>query len=49
MTHPTQVDRKSDRELVGTRNTKPPLLIWQAIVASGWGSNWLSYAAPPAT
>jgi 4-amino-4-deoxy-L-arabinose transferase-like glycosyltransferase len=27
-------------ELVGTRNTKPPLLIWQAIVASGWGSNW---------
>jgi 4-amino-4-deoxy-L-arabinose transferase-like glycosyltransferase len=27
-------------ELVGTRNTKPPLLIWQAIVASGWGANW---------
>ena len=27
-------------ELVGTRNTKPPLLIWQAIVASGWGSHW---------
>lgn len=27
-------------ELIGTRNTKPPLLIWQAIVASGWGSNW---------
>ena len=27
-------------ELVGTRNTKPPLLIWQAVVASGWGSHW---------
>ena len=27
-------------ELVGTRNTKPPLLIWQAMVASGWGQNW---------
>ena len=27
-------------ELVGTRNTKPPLLIWQAMVASGWGANW---------
>ena len=27
-------------ELVGTRNTKPPLLIWQAIVASGWGAHW---------
>ena len=27
-------------ELVGTRNTKPPLLIWQAILASGWGSHW---------
>ena len=27
-------------ELIGTRNTKPPLLIWQAIVASGWGSHW---------
>jgi 4-amino-4-deoxy-L-arabinose transferase-like glycosyltransferase len=27
-------------ELVGTRNTKPPLLIWQAIAASGWGSHW---------
>ena len=26
--------------LVVTRNTKPPLLIWQAIVASGWGSHW---------
>ena len=27
-------------ELLGTRNTKPPLLIWQAIVASGWGQHW---------
>jgi 4-amino-4-deoxy-L-arabinose transferase-like glycosyltransferase len=27
-------------ELVGTRNTKPPLLIWQAVVASGWGAHW---------
>jgi 4-amino-4-deoxy-L-arabinose transferase-like glycosyltransferase len=27
-------------ELVGMRNTKPPLLIWQAIVASGWGQHW---------
>ena len=26
--------------LVGTRNTKPPLLIWQAIAASGWGAHW---------
>ena len=27
-------------ELVGTRNTKPPLLIWQAMVAGGWGTHW---------
>ena len=27
-------------EIVGTRNTKPPLLIWQAIVAGNWGQNW---------
>lgn len=27
-------------ELVGTRNTKPPLLIWQAMVAGGWGQHW---------
>jgi 4-amino-4-deoxy-L-arabinose transferase-like glycosyltransferase len=27
-------------ELVGTRNTKPPLLIWQAVIASGWGAHW---------
>lgn len=27
-------------ELIGTRNTKPPLLIWQAIVAGDWGHSW---------
>ena len=27
-------------ELLGTRNTKPPLLIWQAMVAGGWGDTW---------
>ena len=27
-------------ELVGTRNTKPPMLIWQAMVAGGWGDHW---------
>ncbi len=27
-------------ELIGTRNTKPPLLIWQAILASDWGRHW---------
>ncbi len=27
-------------ELAGMRNTKPPLLIWQAMVASGWGEHW---------
>jgi 4-amino-4-deoxy-L-arabinose transferase-like glycosyltransferase len=27
-------------ELAGMRNTKPPLLIWQAMVASGWGTHW---------
>ena len=27
-------------ELIGTRNTKPPLLIWQAMVAGDWGSHW---------
>lgn len=31
-------------ELVGTRNTKPPLLIWQAIVASDWGQQWSLFA-----
>lgn len=27
-------------ELVDTRNTKPPMLFWQAIVAGNWGENW---------
>ncbi len=27
-------------ELIGTRNTKPPLLIWQAMVAGDWGQHW---------
>lgn len=31
-------------ELVGTRNTKPPLLIWQAMVASDWGQQWSLFA-----
>jgi len=31
-------------ELIGTRNTKPPLLIWQAMVAGGWGDYWHMWA-----
>lgn len=31
-------------ELEGTRNTKPPLLIWQAMVASDWGQHWSLFA-----
>ncbi len=27
-------------ELDHMRNTKPPLLFWQAMVAGGWGDNW---------
>lgn len=27
-------------EIVDTRNTKPPLLFWQAMVAGDWGRNW---------
>lgn len=27
-------------ELDGTRNTKPPMLFWQAMVAGDWGQNW---------
>ncbi|HQC85786.1 MAG TPA: phospholipid carrier-dependent glycosyltransferase, partial [Rhodoferax sp.] len=27
-------------EIVDTRNTKPPLLFWQAIAAGNWGHNW---------
>ena len=31
-------------EIVGMRNTKPPLLFWQAIVAGDWGQNWSLWA-----
>lgn len=31
-------------ELEGTRNTKPPLLFWQAMVAGDWGQNWQLWA-----
>ncbi len=31
-------------ELVGTRNTKPPLLIWQAMAAGDWGHQWSLWA-----
>ena len=31
-------------EIVGMRNTKPPLLFWQAIAASDWGNNWSLWA-----
>ena len=27
-------------ELDHMRNTKPPLLFWQALLAGGWGQNW---------
>lgn len=27
-------------ELLDMRNTKPPLLIWQALLVSDWGQNW---------
>lgn len=27
-------------ELVDTRNTKPPMLFWQAMVAGDWGEHW---------
>jgi 4-amino-4-deoxy-L-arabinose transferase-like glycosyltransferase len=27
-------------EIIDTRNTKPPLLFWQAIAAGDWGRNW---------
>ncbi len=27
-------------EIIATRNTKPPLLFWQAIVAGNWGQHW---------
>lgn len=31
-------------ELIGTRNTKPPLLIWQAMAAGDWGQQWSLFA-----
>ena len=31
-------------ELNNMRNTKPPLLFWQAMVASDWGRNWQLFA-----
>jgi 4-amino-4-deoxy-L-arabinose transferase-like glycosyltransferase len=31
-------------EIVGMRNTKPPLLFWQAIAAGDWGHNWSLWA-----
>ena len=31
-------------ELDNMRNTKPPLLFWQAMVASDWGRNWQLFA-----
>lgn len=27
-------------DITNMRNTKPPLLIWQAMVAGGWGDHW---------
>jgi 4-amino-4-deoxy-L-arabinose transferase-like glycosyltransferase len=27
-------------QIIDTRNTKPPLLFWQAIAAGNWGQNW---------
>lgn len=31
-------------DLAKMRNTKPPLLFWQAMVAGGWGQNWSLWA-----
>ena len=31
-------------EIFATRNTKPPLLLWQAMVAGDWGQNWSLWA-----
>jgi 4-amino-4-deoxy-L-arabinose transferase-like glycosyltransferase len=30
-------------EILDTRNTKPPLLFWQALAAGDWGRNWNLY------
>ena len=31
-------------EIVAMRNTKPPLLLWQAMVAGDWGQHWSLWA-----
>ena len=31
-------------DIVDTRNTKPPLLFWQAMVAGDWGAHWSLFA-----
>ncbi len=31
-------------EIIDTRNTKPPLLFWQAMVAGQWGESWSLWA-----
>ena len=31
-------------EILDTRNTKPPLLFWQALVAGDWGQHWTLFA-----
>lgn len=31
-------------EILDTRNTKPPLLFWQAMIAGDWGSEWTRWA-----
>jgi len=31
-------------EIVDTRNTKPPLLFWQAMAAGDWGQHWSLFA-----
>lgn len=31
-------------DIVDTRNTKPPLLFWQALVAGDWGARWNLFA-----
>lgn len=31
-------------EMDGIKNTKPPLVFWEGIVSTGWGSNWTLFA-----
>ncbi|MBU3621771.1 glycosyltransferase family 39 protein [Polynucleobacter sp. CS-Odin-A6] len=31
-------------EMDGIKNTKPPLVFWQGMVTSGWGSDWTLFA-----